>query len=101
MVCALVYSVRVSWFESHLSCSFVFLLFFFLRFINHKPSARNELKEVVSSVSWDVVDFDADDIELPWSQWKDLFFSAVNYVVPRVKWSRRKMKHWFSESTIN
>ena len=31
-------------------------------------------KEVLSCVSWDVIDFDADDIELPWPHWKDLFF---------------------------
>ena len=41
---------------------------------NYKATNLNDLKEVFSR---DVVDFDADDIKLPWLQWKDLFFSAV------------------------
>ena len=39
---------------------------------NYKVTNPNDLKEVFSR---DIVDFDADDIELPWSQRKDLFFS--------------------------
>ena len=27
-------------------------------------------------------------------------FSSVNYVIPSVCWSKHKMKHWFSDSTI-
>ena len=49
---------------------------------NYNTTNLNDLKEVFPRVSWDIVDFDADDIELPWSQWKNLFFLAVNYVVP-------------------
>ena len=67
---------------------------------NYKAANIEDLKEVLSRVCWDIIDFDSDDIEFPWSKWKDLFFSAVNYVVPTVHWRKRKMKHWFSESTI-
>jgi len=67
---------------------------------NYKSANIDDFKEVLSRVSWDIIDFDNDDIELSWSQWKDLFFSAVNYVIPTVRWKRQKMKHWFSDSTI-
>ena len=67
---------------------------------NYKAANIDDLKEVLSCVCWDIIDFDDDDIELSWLQWKDLFFSAVNYVVPTVHWSKQKMKHWFSECTI-
>ena len=67
---------------------------------NYKAANIDEFKEVLSHVSWDVFDFENDNIEIPWSQWKDLFFSAVNYVIPSVFWSKCKMKHWFSDSTI-
>ena len=31
---------------------------------------------------------------------KDLFFSAVDSVVPKVNWNKKKMKHWFSHDAI-
>ena len=70
--------------------------------IAHCTITRNisDLKEVLFRVPWNTIDFDSNDIELSWSQWKGLFFSAINYVVPTIRWSRRKLKHWFSESTI-
>ena len=35
-----------------------------------------------SHVPWDVIDFSG-DIEVSWSMWKDLFFSAVDMVAPK------------------
>ena len=67
---------------------------------NYKAANVDDLKEVLSHVSWNVINFDPDDIELPWTQWKDLFFSAVNYMVPSLCWKKRKIKHWFSKLTI-
>ena len=32
--------------------------------------------------------------------WKDLFLSAVDQTVPKLRWTRRKVKHWFSQGTI-
>ena len=40
------------------------------------------------------------DIDHCWLQWKDLFLAAVYQVIPSVKWSKQKLKHWFSHSTI-
>ena len=67
---------------------------------NYKAANIDDFKEVLSRVSWEFIDFKNGDIELPWSQWKDLFFFAVDYVFPSVRWNKRKMKHWFSESTL-
>ena len=55
---------------------------------NYKAANIDDFKEVLFHVSWDVVDFENDNIEIPWSQWKDLFFSSVNYVIPSVCWSK-------------
>ena len=52
-----------------------------------------------SHVPWDVIDFDA-DIDQCWLQWKDQILAAIYQVIPSVKWSKQKLKHWFSHSTI-
>ena len=67
---------------------------------SYKAANIDDFREVFSHISWDVIDFDNDDIELSWSQWKDLFFSTVNYKIPIVRWNKRKMKHYFSDSAI-
>ena len=36
-----------------------------------------------------------------WSMWKDLFLSTIDSAIPKVKWTPRKIKHWFSSSTVN
>ena len=33
--------------------------------------------------------------------WKDLYLSAIDQTVPKLKWHRRKVKHWFSHDTIS
>ena len=57
-----------------------------------------DLNEVLSRVP---IHFDCNDIELSWLQWR-IYFShaAINYVVPFICWSRHKINHWFSQSTI-
>ena len=60
---------------------------------NYKAANIDDFGEVLSHISWDVIEFDNDDIELSWSQWKDLLFSAVNYAFLTVSWSKKKMKH--------
>ena len=70
------------------------------RLYNYKAINVNELNEVLFHVPWNVIDYHHDDIELSWSQWKHLFFSAIDYVVPTIRWSRYKLKHWFSRDTI-
>ena len=50
---------------------------------------------------WDaIIDYDS-DIDTVWSQWCDLFLSVADSCIPRVKWKRRKMKHWFSDETLH
>ena len=33
--------------------------------------------------------------------WKDLYLSAIDQTVPKLKWTRCKIKHWFSHDTIS
>ena len=75
--------------------------------INHSRLLYNfcsidstHLSSVLSSTPWCVIDYTG-DIELSWSMWKDLFFSIIDSVIPKVRWKSRKIKHWFSSSTIN
>ena len=55
---------------------------------------------IFSRVPWDLIDYDS-DIEVSWAMWKDLFLSAIDESVPKLKWNRRKIKHWFSQDTIS
>ena len=41
------------------------------------------------------------DVEEAWSLWKDLFFSAADAAIPKIRWKRSKMKYWFSYDTIH
>ena len=65
---------------------------------NYKKADFNAYRETLATVPWDITE--SDDIETWWSQWKALFFAAVDDVIPQVKWKRRKMKSWLSPSTI-
>ena len=56
---------------------------------------HDHFTSVFSNIPWDVIDYTG-DIELSWSMWKDLFLSAIDSTVPKVKWKSRKLKHWFS-----
>ena len=40
---------------------------------NYKASNIIDLKEVLFHIPWNIIDFDSNDIELSWLQWKDLF----------------------------
>ena len=33
--------------------------------------------------------------------WKDLFFCAADSAIPKVKWKKFKVKHWFTDETIH
>ena len=68
-------------------------------YFKYKDVNLDYLNEVSSHIPWDVIDFDA-DIDQCWLQWKDLFLAAIYQVIPSVKWSKQKLKHWFSHSTI-
>jgi len=67
---------------------------------NYKKADFNLFREVLSHIPWDITR-DSDDIEYSWSLWKDLFFSAVNQCVPTISWKRKKMKYWFSDTTVS
>ena len=67
--------------------------------LKYKDVNLDYLNEVFSHVPWDVIDFDA-DIDQCWLQCKDLFLAAIYQVIPSVKWSKQKLKDWFSHPTI-
>ena len=33
--------------------------------------------------------------------WKDLFFCAADSAIPKVRWKKSKVKHWFTDETIH
>ena len=67
---------------------------------NYKKADFDTFRETLSRIPWTCV-IDCSDIEYSWSLWKDLFFAAVTVgkCVPQVRWKRRKMKHWFCDTT--
>ena len=64
---------------------------------NYKKTDFNAFRKYLLSVPWDLAE--ADDIDVWWSQWKDLFLAAVKDSVAQVHWRRKKMKNWLSEAT--
>ena len=67
---------------------------------NYSDIDLTHFNSVFFRIPWNVIDHDG-DIELSWSMWKDLFLCAIDSTIPKVKWKSRKLKHWFSPSTIN
>ena len=67
---------------------------------NFKRADFDHLKSVLSHAPWDMIDFSG-DIETSWCMWKDLFLSAVDMAVPKTKWKKHKVKHWFHSDTID
>lgn len=66
---------------------------------NYKKADLSELNPMLSHVPWNLVE-QCDDFEEAWTLFKDLIFGVVDAVVPRLKWRRNKLKHWFSYATI-
>ena len=62
---------------------------------NYKKADLSLLIDTLSHIPWSVIE-SACDIEDSWLQFKDLFLTAVEVTVPRVRWRCRKLKHWFS-----
>ena len=59
---------------------------------------KADFEEFSACIPWDIIDFSG-DIEVSWSLWKDLFLSAVDSTVPKVKWKQHKVKHWCNSAT--
>ena len=67
---------------------------------NYNSIDLTHFNSIFSSIPWNIIDH-GNDIELSWSMWKDLFLSAIDSTIHKTKWKSRKVKHWFSPSTIN
>ena len=67
---------------------------------NYTKADFQLFRNTLSHVPWDsVIDYDS-DIDFVWSQWRDLFLSVADSCIPKVKWRRHKMKHWFTDHTL-
>ena len=67
---------------------------------NYKKADLSGLIETLSHVPWNTIET-ADSIESSWSMFKDLFLTAVDSFVPKLRWKQKKLKHWFSYGTIH
>ena len=67
---------------------------------NYKRANLSSLLDTLSHIPWTIIE-SANDIEDSWQQFKDLFLTAVEVTVPRVRWRQKKLKHWFSYDTIH
>ena len=65
---------------------------------NYKKTDFDMYRKSLDSVPWDLAE--AEDVDVWWTQWKDLFFAVINDTVPQVCWRRRRMKVWLSEATL-
>jgi len=67
---------------------------------NYKKADMSVFLETLSHVPWHLIE-NATDIEESWQLFKDLLFSVVDMTIPRLKWRKWKLKHWFSYETIH
>ena len=67
---------------------------------NYQKIDQDYFVSIFLCVPWQLIDHDV-DIELSWAMWKDLYLSAVDQTVPKLKCSRHKVKHWFGYDTIS
>ena len=65
---------------------------------NYKRADFTYFESALDHVPWNTIDYDNDDIETTWTMWKDLFFSVVDLTIPKSRWKRRKIKHWFPQT---
>ena len=66
---------------------------------NYHKADFNLFCDTLHYMPWDCIP--SSDVEEAWSLWKDMFFGAVDVAIPKVRWRRSKMKHWFSYNTIH
>ena len=67
---------------------------------DYKKADMSVFLETLSHIPWHIIE-NATDIEESWQLFKDLLFSVVDMTIPRFKWKKRKLKHWFSYETIH
>ena len=66
---------------------------------NYKKADLQHFCEVLSRVPWNCIS--SDNIDEAWSLWKDLFFCAADSAIPKVRWKKSKVEHWFFHDTIH
>ena len=66
---------------------------------NYKKADLDHLYEVLSQVPWNCIS--SYDIDESRTMWKDLFFCAADSAIPKVRWKKSKVKHWFTDEPIH
>lgn len=67
---------------------------------NYSKTDFQILQNTLSHVTWDmIINYDS-NTDTIWCQWWDLFLSVADSCTPKVKWTKCKMKHWFSDDTL-
>ena len=65
---------------------------------NFKAADFDHFRDILGIVPWQLSE--SDDVDVWWTQWKDLFLAAAYDTIPSVKWKHHKMKGWLSYDTI-
>ena len=66
--------------------------------LNFKAADFDHIRDILDNVPWQLSE--SDDVDVWWTQWKNLFLAAAYDTIPSVKWKRHKMKSWLSYDTI-
>ena len=70
-----------------------------LAFCSYHKADIDLFCDTLQHLPWNCVS--SSDIEEAWLLWKDMFLGAADASIPKVRWRRSKMKHWFSYETIH
>ena len=57
---------------------------------NFKAADFDHFRDILGNVPWQLSE--SDDVDVWWTQWKDLFLAAAYDAIPSVKWKCHKMK---------
>ena len=66
---------------------------------NYHKADGGLLCDTLRHIPWNCIS--GRDVEEAWSLWKDLFLSAADAAIPKIRWKRSKMKYWFTYDTIH
>ena len=66
---------------------------------NYNKANFDAFNDLLPRTSWNFLN-SVTDLNSAWSQWKNIFIQVADASIPKVRWRKRKLKHWFSPLTI-
>ena len=66
---------------------------------NYKKANFDAFTDLLSHTSWNFLN-SVTDLNSTWSQWKNIFLQVADASIPKIRWKKKKLKHWFSPLTI-